>query len=213
MNLMQEFGPRYVNDRSRGAVFVHPEGWTGIMEQAYDNGEVEVTKVEGNVGRLSVEKIMLPHDYFTGLKVFDVPELGWRTAQNGRMLVHLRQSSGYSRGVSPRNNLITEYSDMTQYMFENRAVSQAYYQRQDVMAKLITTPEYLTLADGIKQMREGEIASFAMSPILAACATDDENVANLYVRTRVVGTINLLDGSINTSVSLPNLNNVGEVAA
>lgn len=213
MNLMQEFGPRYVNDRSRGAVFVHPEGWTGIMEQAFDNGEVDVTKVEGNIGRLSVEKITLPHDYFTGLKVFDVPELGWRTAQNGRVLVHLRQSAGYSRGVAPRNNLITEFSDMTQYMFENRAVSSAYYQRQDVQAKLITSPVYLTLSTGLQLLREGEIASFAISPILAVCATDDESIANLYVRTRVVGTINLTTGSINTTVSLPNLYNVEEVAA
>ena len=213
MNLLEEFGAEYINDRCNNAVFLHPEGWTGMYLDGSLTSGVRVRKIEGYVGRLSVSEETLPCDFFTGLQVFDVPELGWRSALNGRAMMYLSHGGGYGRGVRPGNNLLVNYSQMTQAFISHGGVSSNYLSRTDVRAKLASTPEYLTLAEGLALIREGTHAGFAISPSLAVTASDNEEVGILYVRTTPVGTVNLSSGAISASINIPSLNISGVNAA
>lgn len=201
MNLIQEHGPNYFYERCRGSIFIHPDGWVGTVVNAGQE-DVLVKKIEGNVGKLSVSETSLPADFFSSLAVFDVPELGWRTALNGRVLTYYGRLNSYSRGVSPGRTVSCSHSDMTYHMMENRAVSRSYFERYDVQAKMITTPDYLTLAEGCGQMREGTIASFAMGPHLAVSASDEDNIGILYVRYTAVGTVNLREATLSADVNI-----------
>lgn len=213
MNLLEEFGAGYINERCNNAVFLHPEGWTGMYLEGTLTSGVRVRKIEGYVGRLSVSDETLPCDFFEGLHVFNVPELGWRSALNGRAMMYLSHAGGYGRGVRPGNNLRVEYSQMTQSFIGRGGVSSNYLSRTDVRAKIATTPEHLTLAEGLALMREGTHAGFSISPTLAVTASDDEEVGILYVRTTPVGTVNLSSGAISASISIPSLNISGANAA
>lgn len=213
MNLLEEFGAGYINERCNNAVFLHPEGWTGMYLEGNLTSGVRVRKIEGYVGRLSVSEETLPCDFFTGLQVFDVPDLGWRSALNGRAMMYLYYAGGYGRGIRPGSNLRIDYSDMTQSFIGHGGVSSNYLSRTDVRAKLVTTPEHLTLAEGLALMREGTHAGFSISPSLAVTASDNEEVGIVYVRTTPVGTVDLSSGTISASINIPSLNISGAIAA
>lgn len=200
MNLVQEHGYGYFNDRFRDSVFRHPDGWVGIVKQANNANDVTITKVEGVVGRLSPTEVVIEAAFFTSLAVFDVPEVGYRTAAEGRYVAYVDHRSGSNRGVSARNTTWS-MSPMTEQMGFDRAVSISYFGRADVKAALICTPIYTQLHKGAAAMLAGEIAGFALSSATAVTATDNPEMGLIYLRGRAAGTLNLSTLEISTTIS------------
>lgn len=106
MNIIQEFGSRYINERCADSVFLHPDGWVGMFIRADPERErVSVKKIQGTVGRISVSDEELHYDFFHSLSVFNIPELGWRAGLNGRALLYYSHTGGYGRGIRPGRNV------------------------------------------------------------------------------------------------------------
>ena len=178
-------------------MFRDPEGRPSFVETAGRSG-VTVKSIVGNVGKLSTHTHSLPHEFFTGLEVFAVPELGWRGCQSGRFLARLeRNNASYARGLT-FGNLRTYHHPLTNSMMNEGALSSGYYSQRGVMTKLVFDQEYLTLAEGLAQMRDGEALSFVVSPNMAVVAENDES-AGIYLGQRRIGTVGF-DGTMNCTI-------------
>jgi hypothetical protein len=196
-NLIESLGTDYFNQRFEGSMFRDPEGRPSFMEMASHNG-VSVKSLTGVVGKLSTVSHLLPHAFFSGLEVFAVPDLGWRSVQGGRFLARLsRNNQSYARGVT-FSNLRTYQHPMTTAMMEEGLLSSGYYAQRGVITKMVFDQEYLSLSEGLSLMREGDVLSFCISPNMAVVAEGDD-VAGLLLGDNKVGTVSY-DGTINCSV-------------
>lgn len=189
MNIIQEMGRDYFNQRCAGGIFLSPEGIANYVVEA-NTQSVVCKQMTGEVGKLKTEQRIYPHDHFTSFNLFRVPELGWRAAMDGRILVrYTRNNTRYERAVCQRN-VVTEIHPLMATLIDTAAVSATYYQQQGVQAKMIAEPGFLTMADGLERMRSGEILSFVVTPHVVVAAESDDR-AVIYFGTTPAGIADL----------------------
>lgn len=210
MNLLEQHGAATYNSRIAGAFIRHSEGWVGILGQCEDGTNIKVTKVEGKIGKLSTEDVYLRPDFLPNLAALGTPDLGYRTAAEGRLLVYITNAGGYNRGIGNANANMT-YSNMSYDMFEARALSSSYYSRPDVRAMLVHNPEYLDFHTGAAAMSTGDLASFAINSYVALSSTANPLEAALEVRGQVVGRVAL--DTLEIKCNITNIRQVLGVAA
>lgn len=189
MNIIQEMGRDYFNQRCAGGIFLSPEGITNYVVEA-NTTSVVCKQISGDVGKLKTESRTYPHDHFTSFNLFRVPELGWRSAMDGRIIVrYTRNNTRYERAVCQRN-LITEVHPLMATLIDQQAVSPTYYQQQGVQAKMIAEPGYIPMVEGLERMRSGELLAFAVTPHVAVAAESDDR-AIIYFGSTPAGTADL----------------------
>ena len=199
-NLLQSLGRDYFDSRCEGSMFFGPGGSpSSILRASRDNyNQVIIKSYTGKIGRITTEQAELEADFFSGLEVLRTPELGWRTALDGKYLAFLsRNNRGYTRGVTGAN-LTTNLHPMSMSLIEDGEISNSYFENLGVQTKLVMEPDYLTLAEGMASMREGNILSFAMSASMALVVESDE-AASLLLGRRRVGSVSF-DGTINCTI-------------
>lgn len=200
-NLLQSLGRDYFNQRFEGSMFIAADGRPSYVIHAPSSARDKVTvkSISGNVGRLSTSQHDMDADFFSGMEVFRVPELGWRSVQDGRYLTYMsRNNRSYSRGVA-FSNLRHHPHSLSIAMQNESYISESYYTQHGVLATLVMKPEYLTLAEGLAGLREGNLLSFAMSPNMMVVA-ESEEAGSLYLGMSRVGSVSF-DGTINCNIS------------
>lgn len=202
MNLVEELGANYFLDRFNRSMFLDPEGRPAYINHGIPagRGTIPICSIEGPVTKPTVVEGTLPYDFFTGLSVFSVPPMGFRSANNGRYLAHFsRNNRSYRRGVST-DNLHRWLAPSSLYLMQEGALSYDYYDRPTSTILMIMQPEFIPLKEGIAKMKAGELFSFAASSNLAVIPAVDDSFA-LYFNTNRVGTIGA-DGSLSCTVPM-----------
>lgn len=179
MSLVQEVGERYMAERFAGCMFLNADNKVCLINtdkrsNHWGPESVRVTAVSGPVSKLTVEDVQVPTSFFKDLSVFKVPPLGWRTTNGGRYMAYFsRNNESYMRAVSV-SNLIKVISQPTRYLINTGVISGEHYGRETATALLVLQPEYVKFRDGIQQMREGSILSFAVNQNVAVVPAADD---------------------------------------
>lgn len=209
--MVQELGLDYFRTRFSGAFFLDDEENVCIIDSdrritdrrdeandRYDGYNIPVTKLGGTAEKPTVEPIVMPSAWFDGMHRFAYPQLGYREAANGKVLVNFsRNNRSYQRGIS-KQNLVRDTAIHTAYMYDTGNVSSEYYTRPSTTALLIFKPTFTSLADGLAKMNEEQIMSFVLSPNLAVVHNlqEDSDNYNILFRGRHIGHLER-DGSMN----------------
>lgn len=197
-NLIDKVGQVYFNRRFQGSYFMDDKGRPSILQAALGDGEVTYIALTGTPSRVIETTRTLPNEFFTGLETFSVPTLGWRSHSEGRYLAFFsRNNRSYHRGLSV-GNLNVELSPMTRWLVSTKNVQDP---RSDkVLCLLALKPNFTPFTEGVRQMREGEILSFAVSPTIAVVPDEDDKFS-IYFRQAKAGTV-MPDNSVVVDVPL-----------
>lgn len=195
MSLVSEFGAEYFSSRFSGSYFFAEDGTPCVIGRNITERTVEVSRLEGPRERLRRVVVNLPAGFFTSMNVLRGPRLGWRCSNKGKFLAMVsRNNQSYQRGYN-HANINVEHSPHTSFLFTHGSLSDDYFSRAEVKAKLTMEPEYLSLAAGIEEMNSGQRAAFAINPDVAV-VVDNETTYSLLGRSGKIGTVGM-DGSIN----------------
>lgn len=205
-NLISELGRPYFNERFGNSFFKGPNGHPCYVMRSERTAVIETpeivraVEVKGSLSKPTVDEIEIPADFFSSMEVFAVPELGWRMAAKGKYLARFeRNNRSYHRGVA-FSNLIRSHHDMTLWAADEGIISLEHYTRHANTVKLVMEPEYMPLSEGIKEMAQGKLLSFAVSANLAVVPDLDDKFALLFGYNKV-GTITP-EGEIDCEIPL-----------
>lgn len=197
MNLVEELGRRYFAERFDGSFFKGPDGSTCIVAGLGNDG-ILANKVAGTVSKPALDSTEIPNDFFVDMSVFATPELGWRSAAQGKYLAFFsRNNRSYHRGTS-HGNLHRDISPLSYWAAETGALNLPTYNKEATTAKLVMEPEYLSLTEGLAKLAEGELLSFCISANMAVFPEEEEMLALMF-NNRKVGTVNL-NGEITCNI-------------
>lgn len=177
--------------------YINPEGRGG------NGNQISARKLRYTAsGRVSAttEQVYFPHDFFSDMSVFATPDLGWRMAAGGKVLLHLARNPGSThRGIRVAG-LDSHISDMTRYLHDTGAVDLSGETSPVKMAHMVMCPSYVTVQEGIAAARAGRLAGFAVSADVAVMPAAN-NTFTIWYRRKAVGTIDA-DGRIHTQMKV-----------
>lgn len=166
MTIVEQVGPDYFASRFTGCVFIGPNGNPHYIDGVNNprSRQVNCKEVES---LKSVRNVTIPFDFFETFKFLSVPEIGWRSAEGGRVLVRLqRNNTSYTRGITLKN-LHREYAEHTEYMFDMGKLCKKDTELGSYLATLVTRPEHLSISEGVEAMNKGKIIAFSNSAHVA----------------------------------------------
>lgn len=166
------------------------EGMVGLGYPSFNiDGKVRAFVLTGTPEKSSKKEIFIDPEYFDDMDKFKVPDLGWRTAADGRVLAHFsRNPRTYKKGVCV-DALQCTFAPHTFELMHTGNISRDYYSRPAVKAHMVMSPTFIPLSEGLRRMNEGEIMSFAVSSNLAICPSADDDRYHVVSGTDVVGYI------------------------
>lgn len=189
-NLVDKYGRDWFNNKFPGSYF----RFCGVparviqAQSADRKGGKSVVKIRlshrVNNKVVASDKVV-PADLFADSSIFNVPELGYRHAHNGKWLVFMRRNnSSYVRGLSTRNLNIFE-SQFTSYLRSINQVSE--FLTEDETVNLVMEPTFVPLNKGIQLMLEGKLLSFAASSTVAVVPSHDSDNLSVMMCEKQVG--------------------------
>lgn len=196
MNLVQQVGAEYFSSRFGGCIFVGPNDKPHYIEGVSVRRTVNCKEAESHKQLKNVE---LPFDFFSTFKFLAVPELGWRSADDGRVLLrYSRDNKSYTRGITLKN-VSREYAEHTEYMFGMGKLNKKDIEAPSFIASTVVQPEHLSMSDGVEAMKNGKIMAFTNSASVAVVPESD-SLFNIYcgsthvANTTPEGEITLVSG-------------------
>lgn len=176
-HLIEKVGREYFNRRFSGSFFMDDRKRPSIVGRAAD-GMVNYTAITGSPRKIIRTARDLPYSFFSGLEVFGVPPLGWRSHSEGKYLAfYTRNNRSYHRGLSP-DNIQVHPTAMTQWMLSSNNLTTS--QDPETLCFVALKPHFTPFAEGIQKMREGSLLSFAVSPTVAVVPTEDDKFSILF---------------------------------
>lgn len=201
MSIIETSGKDYFARKFAGTVFLDAEGepcvipsgeLAGLSANTFtQDGRVRVLKLRGTPDKSSKAEHIIDADYFDSMEKFAVPELGWRTAAAGRVLVYFARSTRtYKKGIC-LDSVTYDFAPHTLELMNSGSLSMDYYARPAVKGHMILSPQVLTLAEGLRGMNSGELMSFAISPQVAVAPALDgsDGTYSVYHKLDIVGTL------------------------
>ena len=198
MNIVEQVGAEYFSGRFAGCIFVGPNGnphyIDGVMNPR--SGLVNCKEVETPK---SVRNTAIPFDFFESFKFLSMPEVGWRSAEDGRVMVRLqRNNTSYTRGITLKN-VLKEYAEHTEYMFNMGKISKKDVELGSYLATLVTRPSHLSMQEGVDAMNKGKLMAFTNSAHVAVVPESDSVYNILCNSTHVAnvspeGEVSVLEG-------------------
>lgn len=178
MSIIQEVGTDYFSSRFQGCIFLGPNGNPHYVESIARASSQRVNCREV----LSVKdsrQALVPFEFFQTFKFLTVPELGWRAAEKGRVLVRLqRNNSSYTRGVTIKN-VFRSYAPHTEYMFNMGKLNRQLVDATDYLVKLVTEPGHMSMTEGVKALNRGNIMSFTVNAKVAV-VPENNSLYNIF---------------------------------
>lgn len=210
--LITDFGLDRFNSAFQGAWFIGPDNKVHEVRRAdilhdfdldKDTYRVKTYSTETGPDRIVPVENVVDGDFFKDFNAFSYPPLGWRSAINGRLLVHCSFSVGsYQRGLKHSNVEATLHpvsywardiglldGDPSELLTSMR------------MGHMVMMPQYTTMDKGVRRMNEGKIMSFAINERIAVCIGADASAYDLLYDTACVGKVSH-DGTITSSIDV-----------
>lgn len=177
MNIVQQVTPDYFSGRFSGCIFIGPNGNPHFIEGIL-NSERGVNCKEVKSPR-TVENTILPFDFFESFSFLAVPEIGWRMAEDGRVMAHLqRNNTSYTRGITLKN-VHKFYAEHTEYMFSMGKIAKKDVELPSYLATLVAKPNHLSMQDGLYALNTGKVMAFSNGPHVAVIPESD-SVYNIF---------------------------------
>lgn len=187
MNLIQSFGESYFSSRFAGAFFLAEGGTPAIIRQVRA-GKVDCVLCEGTIEAPKLKDVAISKEFFVDMKMFDIPNMGWRTGGRGRFLAYIeRNVSGYRRGTT-RDNLDIGIAPITDALVDCGTLNVADYLRETAIARMLLAPVFTPFTKGVQDIIDGRVISFAVSHNIAVYVQDDESMC-VMLGKRKVGSI------------------------
>lgn len=184
MNLVEQFGYSYFSNRFAGAFFLTEDKTPAIVRSA-GRSYVDVALCKGTAEAPSIEDSRVSNEFFTDMAQFDIPNMGWRAAGRGRFLAYIeRNPHGYRRGTT-RDGLDIGTSPITSALMDSGTLDIQNYTREAAVARMVLLPQFTPFTQGIKDIIEGRIISFAVSHHMAVYAQDDQSMAIMFGKRKV----------------------------
>lgn len=111
MSLIESMGAQYFREWFNGALFLY-EG-RPCMVSDLQGGQVSCIRIDSPRGSAD-HYLNIPHQFFTGFKVFEYPPLGYRRVDN--IVYHVHRTQSAYRGL--RANLLTFELSPLSYMLQ-----------------------------------------------------------------------------------------------
>lgn len=195
-NLVDELTADYFNSRFRHSMFLDSENRASMVLGTSGRHSVLYNCVSTN----GVEEKATTRSFFKDMTVFSTPTLGWRSVDNGKRLVHFTRNNGsYHRGTCRRN--LQVYEHPLSNTIRRHEVGDTSIQDME-LARMVLKPEYKPFREGVQQLLNGDVFSFAVSPHIAVIA-NSEGGGDVLFSTRIVGTVN---GEGHLACNIPTIN-------
>ena len=177
-NIVEQVTPDYFSGRFAGCMFFGPTGNPCYIE-AVNNQRRGVVNCKEFLSAKDSKQTQVPFEFFQSFNFLAVPELGWRAAESGRVLVRLqRNNSSYTRGITTKN-VMREYAPHTEYMISMNKLKRAELDTPGYLVMLVTKPNHLTMAEGLEKLNRGAIMAFTNSAKVAV-VPESNNSYNLF---------------------------------
>lgn len=188
-NLIDDLGLQYVNEGLVGALLFH----NNIPHQIQEVGRTAISTIRfsGSMAKpIQNSGVALPTNLLDkGFEALSHPDLGYRTAANGRVLIELRQHQSFKRGLQ-LGELMVNIPPVSKYIAERFSIDLKYYSRPDVRAVGVVEDCFLPLAKGLEMVKQGEIFLFAVNSRLAVIPSSrSKEYLEIVYDGRAVGNI------------------------
>ena len=196
MNIIDSTNKDYFLRKFGGAMFLDEEGNPCLLPAVdvsgltsismyTQEGKVRALALQGSPEKSSKKERIFDLDFFDNMDKFKVPDLGWRQAAEGRVLVHMsRVARIYKKGVTV-DGLELHWASHTRDLMDTGNISTEYYNRPNVKAHMLLKPKFLTMQEGVRRMLDGNILAFAASPNIAVVPASDNSLSILYGKNKV----------------------------
>lgn len=194
MNLIEQFGPSWFEQKFRGSYFQY-EGMPAKVinvtgERRSSVKCLVIPRINGQVTPYTKE---VPYYYFNNVEIFNVPTLGWRSCNKGTWTAWIsRNNHSYHRGLSAAN-IRVQHSDLTTFL--SRQGISFVPMNDEKLCNIVLQPQFIPLRKGISLMLAGKIVSFAVSSTIAVFPGEDDKLV-IKFSNKDVGTVDA-DGNIN----------------
>lgn len=180
MSLIEELGRDYFNEMCINALLLHNDTVYKIV-----NSTSSSVILENMEDRNVEERLSLPHDFFTGWKVFAYPVLGYR-----RLGEHV---VGYAnRRQSTRRGLRADSLNFNLCPSSNFLVQNGLARTPNATERSVAAmkPKFDRYEEALPELLAGERCSIVLSDNLLIdtdCEGNNPLGFNVYMRTRVIG--------------------------
>ena len=190
-NLIQQFGPEWFRSKFGGSFFRYkglPARVVDVKRPRKDTIEVQIracTKVNGKV----VGSVFnVSPELFPDGKPFAVPELGYRSALDGRWLALVqRNNSSYTRGLAIKNMKVSEH--LFTVALRREGVLREYMSEDD-LNYIALNKEFIPFHRGIKLMLDKKLYCFAASPTVAVVPSQEsDNLLSVLMCNKIIGAV------------------------
>jgi len=188
MNLIDDLGLEYVNENLAGALLFKD----GLAHQIRDvtPKRIRTLRYSGSMKEPKMEEIVLSTSFFdSGFSSLAYPELGYRTSADGKILIDLRHQQSFRRGLQI-NEIIVRYPPVTEFIADRFDIRMDYYHQHEVVAMAVTENNFVSLAEGLRRVKDKEAYLFAVNKHLAVMPSGVEGeYLEIVYRGRTVGSI------------------------
>lgn len=197
-NLISDLGQQYCSEFLGGALINHG-GNIHIIQQV-DDSWISTVRLDGSCEKLKLANSKIPFKALDeGFNSLEFPDLGYRSCSDGKVLMYLGRKFTTRRGLHARD-LTVIHHPITNGLFNEGELDPNYYSQRELLGLAAMKPNYLTLADGLKQMEKGKLLSFCVShEVAVAPAIKKSGYLDILFRGNVAGSI---DKSGKVSVQL-----------
>lgn len=196
-NFINSLSVNYCNEFFPNAMFLY-EGKPHLFSST-DGRYVAAIELSPDPKVRATKSVAVPASFFTGWASFSFPTLGYRQADSGQFLGYFSRRPSVRRGLNLSDVLCTTH-DVSYGCAEYLMYDWHDYDSRYGKAQLIMCPSYTNLLEGLKDIKSGNIASFALSADFAVAPNSSVEYLEILFRQRRVGVINK-DGDISLSVA------------
>ena len=192
-NLVASLGPQYIREFYRGSLFVYEDKVCLFNTIIGDKVEAHTIPLNDKETREQWGSTLIPADTFKSFSDLAWPKLGYRNFKNkelGNSVVFISTSRSVMRGLREES---LGYTDLP--AIQCTGMSTNDYEPASwngYRFKQIFRPTWYSFSEGMKMIRSGEWAGFAMNEDIAIGLSVDQaqgRFCDIYFREKVVGWI------------------------
>lgn len=195
-NLITKIGYEYADQFYKKALFML-DGDVYSYGQHITEDKISCNKVVNVDGIPKWEKAQLKNDQFPSMDVFAWPRPGYRQFKDRKGMLHVYYFSSLRsamRGLKPE---FIELNPVSVLEIIPNLHNPRDYTDSAGIAQTIFKPEFTPFLEGMRKLRSGEAAAFAISPDVAVALSvyrETDGGFDVMFRERVIGQV--LDGDI-----------------
>lgn len=194
-NLINDLGRDYCLENIVGSIFF-VDGAPHLLADI-DRHELLATRIDGTAEAPLTVQVRLPISptFDKGFESLAHPNLGYRVAAGGKLLLMLTSTPSFRRGLQ-HTGLRSNFPTVSEYIAHKLELNLRMYNDPYVKARLVVETNFTPLAEGLKKIADGSLYLFAVNEDIAVVPSPRKGLyLDLLYKDRIVGHIDT-SGSI-----------------